>query len=294
MPYTPVTGVTLPLWIAVDEGFFAQQGIDVDAQFVGGGGSVITQAMTSGQYDVALVGGGDVALNHLAGGDLLLIAAYMSTFTVEAWAKPEIKAIADLKGKNAVVTRLGTTSHFAAISMLASGGLKADDVTFIQSGGNVESVATMVSGNADVGLVGYPDLLQAKQAGFHKLDYVHSGNFGLYPSVGAAVRRDWLQAPENRALALRCLRALDQGLRLARTDAALGKRSLRKYTKTDDEDVLQETWAYYQQYFPESLRVEETGVKNMLQLLDDPRARDADPRQFFDNSLVDQIGAPDR
>jgi ABC-type nitrate/sulfonate/bicarbonate transport system substrate-binding protein len=288
VPYTPVTGATLPFWIALEQGFFAQQGLDVDAQFISGSGPIF-QAMTSGQFPIGIAGGGDVVLNRLAGGDLLMIGAHLSTFTIEAWASPEIKAIADLKGKTVVVTRLGNSTHFAAIFMLRSAGLTPDDVAFLQSGGNAETVAILLSGNADAGMVGYPDLLLAKQAGYHKLPYLPADGQSLFPTAVIVARGAWLEDPGNRAIAANFLRAMDQGLQLARTDVALGTRVLRKYTKTEDEASLRETFDYYSQYFPRSLKVDENSIQNTLQVIDDPRAKAADPRQFFDNRLIDEM-----
>jgi ABC-type nitrate/sulfonate/bicarbonate transport system substrate-binding protein len=187
------------------------------------------------------------------------------------------------------VTRLGNSTHFAAISMLRSGGLTPEDVALIQSGGNAETVAVMLSGTADAGMVGYPDLLVAKQAGFHKLPYVAAGDQSLFPTSVTVARASALAEPANRAMAVRFLRALAQGLQLAKTDSTLGTRILRKYTKMEDDNALRETFDYYGGYFPQSLKVEEGSVRNTLQMLDDPRAKDADPRQFFDNSLTDEL-----
>jgi len=85
------------------------------------------------------------------------------------------------------------------------------------------------------------------------------------------------------------LRAFTDGLTLARTDVALSKKVLRKYTRVDDEAVLQATFEYYKKYFGDTLRVDQKSYANLLQLLDHPKAKDADPKRFFDNSLLEQI-----
>ena len=76
---------------------------------------------------------------------------------------------------------------------------------------------------------------------------------------------------------------------MARTDAAITKRVLRKYTRVDDDAVLQTTFEYYKKYFGETLKVNERSYANLLQLLEHPKAKDADPKRFFDNSLLEQI-----
>jgi NitT/TauT family transport system substrate-binding protein len=289
VPYSPISGSTTPFWLAIDEGLFARQGLEIDAQFVGGSSAII-QAMTGGQYPIGLVGGGDVILNRLSGGDLLMVSTHNALFTIEAYAKPEIRSIADLKGKTIVVTRLGTSTYFAALSMLEYGGLRPEDVAFIQSGGVSESAAVLMAGQADAGMMGYPAGLRAQQAGFPQLiSFTKLGDYGLFPTAGTGLSAGWLREPRNRDLALRYLRAFHQGLQMAKQDDAAALRVLRKYTQTDDEALLQTTLDYYRAYFPDTLRVTERGILNALRVADHPAAKDADPKQFYDNSLVDQI-----
>ena len=289
VPYSPISGSTTPFWLAIDEGLFARQGLDIDAQFVGGSSAII-QAMTGGQYPIGLVGGGDVILNRLSGGDLLMVSTHNALFTIEAYAKPEIRAIADLKGKTIVVTRLGTSTYFAALSMLEYGGLKAEDVAFIQSGGVSESAAVLIAGQADAGMMGYPAGLRAQQAGFPQLiSFTKLGDHGLFPTAGTGVGAAWLSEPRNRDIALRYLRAFHQGLQMAKRDDAAALRVLRKYTQTDDEALLQTTLDYYRAYFPDTLRVTERGILNALRVTDHPAAKDADPQQFYDNRLIELI-----
>jgi ABC-type nitrate/sulfonate/bicarbonate transport system substrate-binding protein len=115
------------------------------------------------------------------------------------------------------------------------------------------------------------------------------GEDGAFPTTAIAARESWLKDSKNREIALNFLRAFTDGLTLARTNAAISKKVLRKYTRVDDEAVLQATFEYYRKYFGETLKVNERSYANLLQLLDHPKAKDADPKRFFDNSLLEQI-----
>ena len=84
------------------------------------------------------------------------------------------------------------------------------------------------------------------------------------------------------------MRAMSEGLLLARTDATVGKRALGKYTRVNDEAVLQGTFDFYKPYWSTTLRIEERAIANALRFLEHPKAKDADPKQFYDNSLVDE------
>ena len=290
VPYTPISGVSAPLWIAAADGLFAQQGLEVEIEFFSGGSVPIIQAMVAGQYPIGLPGGGDTILNRLGGGDLLLIGVHQGFFTIDAYAPPEIRSIADLKGRRIAVTRVGTSTYFAAVAALASAGLKPDDVAFVQAGGVPEAASVLMAGQADAAMIGYPAAMRVEQAGFPRLfSFADLGDYGLYPTAVIAAPESWLREPRNRDIALRFLRALNAGLQVARTDVATFKRVVGQYTQTDDEATLQATFDYLRAYFPESLRVGERAIANALHLIDHPAARDADPKQFYDNSLVDEI-----
>ena len=294
VPYTPLAASSLPLWNAAEEARFARYGLDVSLEYVGGASAII-QAMVGGQWDVGIISGGDAALNRLQGGEMLLVGAFVSSFTLEPWSKPEITQFSDLKGKVMPVTRYGTASHFAAIAMLAAGGLKPEDATILQSGGTQETMTILVAGQADAAPLGYPWNLEARRAGFRRLTpFPELGDYGLFPQNVVGVRESWLREPHNRDVTLRFLRGLDEGRALAKSDVGVSKAALRKYAKVEDDAILQETVDFYRDYFPGDLMVPERSIAAMLRLLDHPAAATADPKQFYDNGLVTELGAPAR
>ena len=289
VPYTPLTGASTPFWIAIEQKLFQKYGIEIAPLFISGGSSAIVPAMAAGQFDIGAVGGGAVVLNRFSGGDLITIGAQTGVYTTDCFAKPEIKSIRDLKGKTIAVTRFGTSTHFAGLSMLRLGGLKPTDVVFIQIGGSSEAIAGLSSGRVDAAMLGYPVSDVALKKGFRQLTDLAKGEDGAFPTTAIAARESWLKDSKNREITLNFLRGFTDGLTLARTDAALSKKVLRKYTRVDDEAVLQATFEYYRKYFGDTLKVNEKSYANLLQLLDHPKAKDADPKRFFDNSLLEQI-----
>lgn len=230
-----------------------------------------------------------MVLNRFGGGDLITIGAQTGVYTTDCCGKPEIKSIRDLRGKTIAVTRFGTSTHFAGLSMLRLAGLKPTDVVFIQIGGSSEAIAGLSSGRVDAAMLGYPASDVALKKGFRQLTDLAKNEDGAFPTTAIAARESWLKDPKNREGALNFLHGFTDGLRLARTDAAISKKVLRKYTRVDDEAVLQATFEYYKQYFGDTLKVNEKSYANLLQLLDHPKAKDADPERFFDNSLLDEV-----
>ncbi len=198
--YTPVSGASIPFFIAVEEKIFQKYGFDVSPVFMGGS-PLINSAILAGEFPIGYTGGGAVISSRLSGSDLMVIGSPLPVLTIDGWAKPEIKSISDLKGKRVGITRFGASTYFAGLSMLESAGIKPSDVVFIQNGGVGESFAALVGGRVDVCMIGYPFGLRAKREGFHLLFRPADTEYGLFPTAVIAARESWLkgwQEPQGR------------------------------------------------------------------------------------------------
>jgi NitT/TauT family transport system substrate-binding protein len=285
--FTPIAGAALPLFIAVEEGFFQKYGFDIYPVFMGGS-PLINSAILAGEFPIGYTGGGAVISSRLSGSDLIAIASPLPVLTIDGWSKPEIKSITDVKGKRVGVTRFGASSYFSALSMLEAGGVKPSEVTFIQNGGVGESYAALTGGRVDVCMIGYPFGLHAKNAGFNLLFRPSQTEYGLFPTAVIAARDSWLKDPRGRKIAVDFLRALNEGQQRAREDAAATKRALRKFTRVHDETLLQGSFDYYKDAFAPSLKVVEKAMANALKFIEHPKAKQFDVRQSFDNRFVEE------
>jgi len=285
--FTPIAGASLPLFIAVEEKIFQKYGYEVSPVFMGGS-PLINSAILAGEFPLGYTGGGAVIASHLSGSDLIAIASPLPVLTIDGWSKPEIKSIGDLRGKRVGVTRFGASSYFSALSMLESGGVKPNEVTFIQNGGVGESFAALMGGRVDVCMIGYPFGLNAKNAGFNLLFRPSQTEYGLFPTAVIAARESWLKDAKNHQTAVDFLRALQEGQQLARDNATVTKRALRIFTRLNDDAALQGSFEYYREAFPPTLRVVDKAMVNALKFVDHPKAKQADVRQSYDNRYVDE------
>ena len=285
--YTPISGAAIPLFIALEEGLFRKYGYEVAGIFMGGS-PLINSAILAGEFPIGYTGGGAIIASRLGGSDLIAIASPLQVLTIDGWSRPEIKSIADLRGKRVGVTRFGASSYFSGLSMLEAGGVKLSEVTFIQNGGAGESYAALLNGRVDVCMIGYPFGLRAKNAGFNLLFRPSTTEYGLFPTAAIAARESWLKDSRNHKIAVDFLRALGEGVLLARENAAVTKKALGKFTRVNDDADLQGSFEFYKDAFPKSLRVEEKAMANAQKFVDHPKAKGADARQFFDNSLVEE------
>ncbi|MEA2658577.1 MAG: NitT/TauT family transport system substrate-binding protein [Candidatus Binatota bacterium] len=285
--YTPIAGASLPLFIAVNENIFQKYGYEVFPVFMGGS-PLVNSAILAGEFPIGYTGGGAVIASRLSGSDLIAIASPLPVLTIDGWSKPEIKSISDVRGKRIGITRFGASSYFSALSMLESGGVKPNEVVFVQNGGVGESYAALNGGRVDVCMIGYPFGLNAKNAGFNLLFRPSQTEYGLFPTAVIAARESWLKDTKNRKVAVDFLRALHEGQLFARDNAAVTKRALKKFTRVDDDASLQGSFEYYREAFPRSIRVLDKAMANALKLVEQPKAKQYDVKQSFDNSLVDE------
>lgn len=285
--YTPIGAGSLPLFIAVEERTFQKYGYEVFPVFMGGS-PLINSAILAGEFPIGYTGGGAVIASHVSGSDLIAIASPLPVLTIDGWSRPEIKSIADVRGKRLGVTRFGASSYFSALSMLEAGGVKPNEVTFIQNGGVGESFAALQGGRVDVCMIGYPFGLNAKNAGFNLLFRPSQTDYGLFPTAVLGARESWLKDPRNHKLTIDFLRVMTEAQQFARDNAVVSKRALKKFTRVDDEALLQGSFEYYREAFPRSIRVNEKAMANALKFVEHPKAKQFDVRQSFDNSFVDE------
>lgn len=285
--YTPISGAALPFFIAVEEKLFQKYGLEIAPVFMGGS-PLINSAILAGEFPIGYTAGGAIISSRLAGSDLIAIACPLPVLTIDAWAKPEIKSVNDLRGKRIGITRFNASTHFAGLSMLDSAGIKPNEVVFIQNGGVGESLAALMGGRVDASMIGYPFGLRAKSAGFPLLFRPMDSEYGLFPTAVIGARESWLKDPRHRRIAVDFLRALNEGLQHTRESSNTVKRSLRKYTRVDDEALLQGSYEYFREAFPKTLTTPEKAMANALKFIDHPKAKQFDVKQAFDNSLVNE------
>jgi NitT/TauT family transport system substrate-binding protein len=136
-------------WIAEEAGLYRKYDLDFQLVYISSA-PLVTAALLGGDAQVAISGGEAIIRAHAQGAtDLVFIASAKNTLTHSILAKHEIKRPEDLKGKKLGVSRLGSNSHYFVIQALRRSGMEPTEVTFIQTGGQVENLAALFSGAVD-------------------------------------------------------------------------------------------------------------------------------------------------
>ncbi|MBI2954047.1 MAG: ABC transporter substrate-binding protein [Chloroflexi bacterium] len=284
--YSAIAGTQAPVWITKEKGLFEKYGLDVDLQYIATS-TTLTQALLSGEIQLAQTGGNPVVTANIAGGDLIIIAVNGPVIGYTLFGQPDIHRIEDLKGKTVGITRFGSNTDFAARRTLKKFGLEPDkDVIIVEAGGVPETMAAMLAGGIQGTVTGPPNSLTLRKAGMREL--VNIANLQIpYIQTCVAVSREYLT--NNRATVSNFMKAFLEGIAVAKKDKAFAMKVISQYTRTDDKEVLDETYEFYvNRLLPKIPYASAEQVKTILDELSktNAKARVAKPEAFLDNSVL--------
>ncbi len=132
--------------IAQANGIFSKYGLRVEIpRSATGGSEEVRRWLATGEIDLADYGVDNaIAMVENAGVDVIVVAGTDSTPT-ELMAQPEIKTLADLRGKTVLVDAPNTQNALALKKILTSVGLNAGfDYVMQEAGGTGARVAAML------------------------------------------------------------------------------------------------------------------------------------------------------
>jgi ABC-type nitrate/sulfonate/bicarbonate transport system substrate-binding protein len=278
-----------PLFVAIDAGSFKKNGMEV--RYIVTGARTI-QALVGGSVQFAQgVSSRTVPAAVLAGADVVLIANFSDKLLFTMHSAPEINSLQDLKGKVVGVSGLGGSTDFATRLALREAGLVPDkDVAIRGVGGVPETVAALKAKVVQAGTLSPPSSFVAQKAGF-KLLFDMSSLGVDYVSSGLGVRKASIASDQRQVRQF--LMAMIEGAKILTTDEEFALRVLAKHTRITDREVLKQSYSYLRPYFLKIPYPSPRAIKDTLDVLakDLPKAKDADPGEFIDSSVLKEIEA---
>lgn len=199
-------GFNLPLWTARDHGFFARHGLVADLQVTPDSKNVFSGLMES-RYDVAITAFDNIVAYQEGQGELKFdppsdFFAFMGSDDgfLSLVAVPEVKTVAQLKGRTISVDAMSNGFSFALREMLARNGLSESDVQWARAGGTDRRFAALMERKHDATMLRAPFDLQARNRGFTQLATAREV-IGPYLGIVGAARRSWAQQHPARVVA---------------------------------------------------------------------------------------------
>ena len=289
MAFTSLSAVMMPPWVARETGIFTKHGLDVEVIATPTGVEGMN-ALIAGEVQFLQISGGTSASAALGGADVMVVGTTLDTLVQQLIARPEIDRAEQLKGKAVGITRFGTSIDVGARLALRHFGLVAEkEVALVQVGGMESMVTALQTNRIQAGILSYPAITQALKLGHHVLLDVAS--LGIpYAFTGMTTRGRLIK--EDPDMVRRYMMAQTEAIARAKLDKSLALKVMGKYLRMANLTALAESYDVDVQKY--MLKVPLTTTEAMKSVLDDlagriPKAKDADPKKFFDDSFVRQM-----
>lgn len=117
------------------------------------------------------------------------------------------------------------------------------------------------------------------------IDYYKEGLKIIGP--GTAVTREFLQKFPNVIRAY--LMGYLDGLRRAIDDEPYAKQTESKYSKISDAKILNENYQQGLRVWNKDMTVDPAAIRVVLEDSSDSKAKSADPKRFYNNSLIEAV-----
>jgi NitT/TauT family transport system substrate-binding protein len=224
----------LPLYVAIDEGFFTQQGLDLTKE-TAGAPTVALSAVISGSAQFSIHGPEWTAIAASKGAPVDIIANVVNGAAVWIATAPDFKfdGIKDIKGQKVVTGLMPTTSTSLFIKLLKENGMDAKtDIDMIPVAIGSEP-GPFVAKQADVAVMYEPGLDQAVAKGM-KVVLGFPKLYGAYAFSAVTARRD--VDPDT---AQRVVNGMEMAMRFMTKDEARTVEIAKKEFPTLDPVVVE-------------------------------------------------------
>jgi NitT/TauT family transport system substrate-binding protein len=138
------------------KGYLADAGLDVE--FTTANGAELVRAAVGSRLDVILLAPGTGFAAKETGADLKLVGVPWNKVRDFLFAKKDISDPKDLVGKRIAIQAPNTSSALLVDRVLDEYGIDKSQVSLVQSGGDPERMAALLSGQVDVAIGGVENL----------------------------------------------------------------------------------------------------------------------------------------
>jgi NitT/TauT family transport system substrate-binding protein len=232
--YSAVNATQAFLWVAQEKGIFAKHGLEGELLYINSGTMNIA-ALVGGSVQIA--GGGPVSIEaRLRSIKLTILGNPLPWLASNLIVHPDIKAIPDLAGKFAGISRFGSSTDQGFRYLFRKNGLNVDrDLKMLQMGGDSSRVAALKAGTIQYTFLGAAATDNARALGFRVLATAQQMAIP-FPWTSVVVDESWLN--RNRELAYRYMRCSTEAIVTLKRHRADSERIIGKYMKITDPKLM--------------------------------------------------------
>lgn len=221
----------LPAEIARRKGFYREEGLEVRKVAIRTGLHVA--ALLAGELDYSTVTG-SVLLASVQGIPVKTVMGWFDHPLHMLIARPQIKTVADLKGKKIAVSSFGSIPHVIVREAFSQKGMNPDkDVTFLAVGGSSERLSALAAGAVDATPVDVAYIEKMEKLGFANV--LNLGDVVDLRLGGFAVAVEKID--KNPKQIARVIRATLRGVKFIKSNKDETLAIMRDYLKLSDKYV---------------------------------------------------------
>lgn len=272
----------LPAEVARQRGFFREQNLDVKLLLTRS--EVDRAALASGNIDYTLRAGSTFVS---AARGLPVKIALLGTIR-PFWGlvvRPEVKTVAELKGKSMGVPGLLGSQQISAKFILKQHGLDPERDVIYRVVDTGTRIAAMVAGTIDCSMMDYGEAFRAKKAGFKMLVNAADVHGLIAGGLGVHIKKLREQPDQVR----RVLRAMVQALRYLQDNPEGTQQVMMSWLKLDRE-MAADIYQMAKNNYTKNGLVEEATLNSLVTaMLAEASIKNVSPSQLVDFSLLQQV-----
>ena len=276
-------------WVAEELGLFKKHDIDFDFVYIPSS-STATAAILGANVEVGLLGGVGIVNAYVNGAtDLVFIGSIKNIMTQSILAKPDVTKLEQLKGKRIGVTRIGSNTHYFTVQAFRRAGMNTDkDITFIQTGGEAETVGALVTGRIDAATLLPPSDGKAIAQGFRYV--VFGPDIGIpYAASTITTRRSVIA--KRGAVVGRFMRAMAEASKVMHRDKEVVYRLMEKKLRIKDRAVLDASYTIEMKVMEPRLELKAPAIQPMIEEVarTNARANEIKPQDLMDRRYLAEM-----
>jgi NitT/TauT family transport system substrate-binding protein len=284
--YPAIAPGSTPSWVTAEKGLWRKYGFDVEPILVSGGARAVPALI--GQSVQFLIGSDTgVTTAQLQGIPVVRLGVTMNNLGSSVITQPNIQSVRDLKGKLLGISRGRDASYVRLAKLLRDHGLNPnEDVKFLSIGGGEGGrLSALKAGVIHATMLFPPFDLIARNEGLKVLE-----KFDV-PTPGGGINTTAALLKQNRPLVINFLKGYIEGIHYMIGNKTESVRVMQKYFQNSDLAAMSYLYDETTRRLERELRASPESIAFHYEMaaLDDPRAKQATEKTFWDSSLIEEI-----
>lgn len=285
------SGATIPnsmLWVTHEGRLFEKNGIDAEVLYLQ---TTLGQtAMIAGEIQMCVYSASLLTPARFQGADVIMLLSFLHKPIYRLVVRPEIRTVADLRGKRMGITRFGTVTDWTTRLLLSRLGLDAEkDVTLVQSGDVPVLVNGLAAGKTiDAAIMQPPYDKKLAAMGLRVLLKMQEMDIVLQ-QTGLNTTQKFIA--RNTDIVRRVVKSMIDGIHFMRNNPAVAKRAIGKHMQIKDERDLEDSYQLLRSFIHPKPYPNLEGFKPIFDEAGKrlPAAKTANAKDFVDTRFIEEL-----